>query len=233
MSDNLVYISENLENIKARIDAACKKSGRDPKDITLVAVTKTVDTDRIVKAISLGIKDLGENRVQELREKADIIKEDCRWHLIGHLQTNKVKYIIDKVSLIHSMDRLELAEEVQKRAEKLGITVPVLVQVNVAGEDTKFGISPEDTMEFVSQLGRMGNIKVKGLMTIAPLVDNPEKVRWVFENLRKLLIDISRERIDNIDMEHLSMGMSNDFEVAIEEGATMVRIGTAIFGRRK
>jgi len=232
MSDELVNISENLKQIKARIEAACRRVGRDPDDVRLIAVTKTVDTGRIEKAISLGIKELGENRVQELREKADIIKDDVRWHLIGHLQTNKVKYIIDKVSLIHSMDRIELANEVQKRAGKLGITVPVLVQVNVAGEDTKFGISPEETIEFVRYLSRMPNIKVKGLMTIAPLVENPEEVRWVFENLRKLLIDIRRERIDNIDMEHLSMGMSNDFEIAIEEGATMVRIGTAIFGRR-
>ncbi len=233
MSDELIIINENLSKIKERIDAASQKAGRNPKDIKLIAVTKTVDIHRIEKAISLGIKDLGENRVQELREKADIINIDCRWHLIGHLQTNKVKYIVDKVSLIHSMDRPELAKEVQKRAEKLGIQVPVLVQVNVAKEDSKFGISPEDTIEFVRQLSKMGNIKVKGLMTIAPLVDKPEEVRWVFANLRKLLIDIRRESIDNIDMECLSMGMSNDFEVAIEEGATMIRIGTAIFGRRK
>lgn len=233
MSDELMYINENLEKINARIDAAAKKSGRNPGDIKLIAVTKTVDAQRIEKAISLGIKDLGENRVQEIKEKADIISTDCRWHLIGHLQTNKVKYILEKVSLIHSLDRLELANEIQKRAQKLGIQVPVLVQVNVAQEDSKFGINPENALEFVRELSQLGNIKVKGLMTIAPLVENSEEVRWVFANLRKLLIDIRRESIDNIDMECLSMGMSNDFEVAIEEGATMVRIGTAIFGRRK
>ena len=232
MSEDLQFIIENCENIKEGIHAAALKSGRDPKDIKLIAVSKTVDAARITKALEWGITDLGENRVQELSDKADIIKMKCNWHLIGHLQTNKVKYIVNKVSLIHSLDRIELANEIQNRAEKAGRIIEVLVQVNIAAEESKFGRSPENTLDFIRDLSRMGNIKVKGLMTIAPLAENPEDIRWVFAGLRKLLIDISKENIDNIDMDYLSMGMSNDFQVAIEEGSNLVRIGTAIFGKR-
>ena len=232
MSEDLQFIIENCENIKEDILAAALKSGRDPKDIKLIAVSKTVNAARITKALEWGITDLGENRVQELSDKADIIKMKCNWHLIGHLQTNKVKYIVNKVSLIHSLDRIELANEIQNRAEKAGRIMEALVQVNIAAEESKFGISPENTLDFIRDLSRMGNIRVKGLMTIAPLAENPEDIRWVFAGLRKLLIDISKENIDNIDMDYLSMGMSNDFQVAIEEGSNMVRIGTAIFGKR-
>jgi len=178
------------------------------------------------------VTDFGENRVQELCGKTDVLDIGCRWHLIGHLQTNKVKYIIDKVSLIHSLDSLELAEEINKRAEKAGKVMDVLIQVNVAGEETKFGIAPETTLQFVKNVSKLEHIRIKGLMTIAPAVSDPEEVRWVFADLRKLLIDIRKENIDNVDMDYLSMGMSNDFEVAIEEGAHMVRIGTALFGKR-
>ena len=232
MNEELDFINENCEKIKMRIQAAAHRSHRNPEDIRLIAVSKTVDVARIMKALEWGITDLGENRVQELCNKADIINVKCNWHLIGHLQTNKVKYILDKGSMIHSLDRFELAEEIQKRAEKAGRIVEVLVQVNIAAEDTKFGICPENTLDLIKKLSKMGNIRVKGLMTIAPLTENSEDVRWVFAGLRKLLIDIKEENIDNINMDYLSMGMSNDFEVAIEEGANMVRIGTAIFGRR-
>ncbi len=233
MSDELLYIDQNCHGVMERIRAAAEKARRDPEEIKLIAVTKTVDTDRISKALECGITDTGENRVQELCDKYDILGDRCKWHLIGHLQTNKVKYIIDKVCLIHSLDSIELAEEIQKRAEKSGKTVEVLVQVNVAAEATKFGIEPENAIDFVRKLSSMGNIKVRGLMTIAPFSEDPEQVRWVFASLRKLRIDIIGENIDNINMDYLSMGMSNDFEVAIEEGANMVRVGTSIFGRRQ
>ncbi len=226
------YIEKNIKGIISRINEAAVRAGRDPADIKLIGVTKTVDTERIKAAYNCGIKDFGENRVQELCEKTDILDINCKWHLIGHLQTNKVKYIIDKVSLIHSLDSLELAKEISRRAEKAGRIAEVLVQVNVAGEDTKFGIGPEETPAFIKEVSHMGNIRIKGLMTIAPLSEDPENVRWVFAGLGKLRIDISRENIDNVDMDYLSMGMSNDFEVAIEEGSNMVRIGTALFGKR-
>jgi len=232
MSNDFLLIKENCEKVRQRVRDAALRAGRNPDDIHIIAVSKTVDVDRIKAAIDCGITDLGENRVQELVEKFDKIDVKCNWHLIGHLQTNKVKYIIDRVKMIHSLDSLELAEEIQKRAEKAGRCVDVLVQVNVSSEKTKFGVKQEETLELVRKLSRMGNIKVKGLMTIAPLAEDPESVRWVFSGLRKLFIDIKKENIDNIDMDYLSMGMSNDFEVAIEEGANMVRIGTAIFGKR-
>lgn len=232
MTESFIYLENNLSAINFRINAAAARAGRDPDDIKLIGVTKTVDTERIKAAYNFGITDFGENRVQELCEKTDILDINCKWHLIGHLQTNKVKYIIEKVSLIHSLDSLELAKEISRRAERAGRIIEVLVQVNVAGEDTKFGIRPEDATAFIKEVSRMGNIRVKGLMTIAPLSEDPENVRWVFAGLGKLRIDISRESIDNVNMDYLSMGMSNDFEVAIEEGSNMVRIGTAIFGKR-
>ena len=232
MNDELDYIRYNCERINERITAAALRAGRSRGDVKLIAVSKTVDAAIAKKSLEYGITDLGENRVQELCDKTDIIDVKCNWHLIGHLQTNKVKYIIDKVTMIHSLDSLELAAEIQKRAEKAAKRIEVLVQVNISAEDSKFGIKPEETLGFINKLAKMGNIKVKGLMTIAPLAENPEDVRWVFASLRKLLIDISKENIDNIDMDYLSMGMTNDFEVAIEEGSSMVRIGTAIFGKR-
>ena len=232
MSDGLNFIHDNCNRISERMKAAAHKAGRNPAEIKLIAVSKTVDLPRIRKALEWGITDFGENRVQELCDKADILDVDCNWHLIGHLQTNKVKYIVEKVSMIHSLDRLELAHEIRKKAEKSGKVIETLVQVNIAAEDTKFGLSPEETLGFIKKVAQMGNIRVKGLMTIAPMAENPEDVRWVFAGLRKLLIDIRKENIDNIDMDYLSMGMSHDFEVAIEEGSNMVRIGTAIFGKR-
>jgi len=229
---NYDYIKENIEAVRKKIESAALRAGRNPQEIQLIAVSKNVGCDRIKEAFRCGITDFGENRVQELCEKYDILNEDYNWHMIGHLQTNKVKYIIDKVRLIHSLDSLELAREIQKRAEKADKTVNVLVQVNIAEEESKFGISRDEALKFVKEVSRMENIKVKGLMTIAPFTSEPESIRWVFSDLRKLLIDIRQENIDNIDMECLSMGMSNDFEVAIEEGSNMVRIGTALFGKR-
>ena len=225
-------IRENYEKILSRVREAAARSGREPGEIKVIAVSKTVTADRVKAAFDAGLTDFGENRVQELCDKTDILDIGCNWHLIGHLQTNKVKYIADRVSMIHSLDSLELADEIRKRAQKAGRRMDVLIQVNVAGEESKFGIKPEETLEFVKAVGKMENIKVKGLMTIAPMAENPENIRWVFANLRKLLIDIRKENIDNIDMDYLSLGMSNDFEVAIEEGSNMVRIGTALFGKR-
>lgn len=232
MTADLEYIKENVDAINGRIREAALRCGRDPGEIKLIAVSKTIGTDRIKVARQCGVTEYGENRVQELCEKYDILDVECNWHLIGHLQTNKVKYILDKVSMIHSLDSMELALEIQKRAEKAGKQINALVQVNVAAEESKFGISPENALRFVREVGKMGNIRVKGLMTIGPLAADPEDVRYVFAGLRKLLIDIRQENIDNIDMECLSMGMSNDFEVAIEEGSNMIRIGTALFGKR-
>ncbi|MGI6669226.1 MAG: YggS family pyridoxal phosphate-dependent enzyme [Acetivibrionales bacterium] len=232
MTGDIDQIRENYDKICLRVRKAAERAGRKPEEIKIVAVSKTVDPERMKKAFECGITDFGENRVQELCKKYDIIDVDCNWHLIGHLQTNKVKYIVDKVSLVHSLDRMGLAVEMQKRAEKAGRVLDALVQVNVSGEETKFGISPKDTVKFIHEISKMGNIRIKGLMTIAPEVQNPEDIRWVFAELRKLLIDIKEENIDNIDMEYLSMGMSNDFEVAIEEGANIIRVGTALFGKR-
>jgi pyridoxal phosphate enzyme (YggS family) len=233
MSERYDYIKKNLEIIRKKIETAAIKSGRKLEDITLIAVSKTVDPQRIIKAIDEGITELGENRVQELTEKYDIINRDCNWHLIGHLQTNKVKYIVDKVKLIHSVDRYNLALEIDNRAKKIGKTVDILVQVNISGEESKFGVAESETFELIRKISTLENIRVKGLMTIAPYASNPETVRYVFTGLRKLSIDIEKENINNINMEYLSMGMSNDFEVAIEEGANIVRIGTALFGERQ
>lgn len=232
MSMDMDYIRDNIKAVLQRVEAAAHKSGRKAEDIRVVAVTKTVDENRILKAVESGLYDLGENRVQELCDKYENIGKRCRWHLIGHLQTNKVKYIVEKVDLIHSLDRMELAEEIQKRAEKAGRIMEALVQVNIAEEESKFGMEMDKVPDFLKNVSKFPNIRIKGLMTIAPLAQNPEEIRWVFTELRKLHIDITRENIDNINMDYLSMGMSNDFEAAIEEGSNMVRIGTAIFGKR-
>jgi len=229
-------IKENIEVIRKRIEKAAIKAGRNPSDIKLIAVTKNVEPQNIIEAIEAGVVDFGENRVQELLNKANIIEEksdkNVKWHMIGHLQTNKVKYIVDKITMIHSLDSLKLAQEIDRKAQKLGKTIDVLIQVNIAEEASKFGLKKNEVLDFVKTVGSLKNIKVKGLMTIAPFAENPEQVRFVFSGLRKIFIDICRENINNIDMKYLSMGMSNDFEIAIEEGANIVRIGTAIFGKR-
>jgi pyridoxal phosphate enzyme (YggS family) len=225
-------IEANVNDVRARIRRAAEKGGRSADDILLVAVTKTVPVSAIELAIQKKVNQFGENRVQELIEKYDILKERCNWHFIGRLQTNKVKYIVDKVSMVHSVDRLNLAQEIQKRAEAVGRVMDILVQVNISGEDSKAGISPGELVPFLKRIADFPNLKVKGLMTIAPFAEDPEDIRWVFRGLKNISIDIGRENIDNIDMHYLSMGMSNDFEVAIEEGSNIVRIGSSIFGER-
>jgi len=234
MSGSVDYekMREAILEVREKIEAAAVRSGRDPNEILLLGVTKTVDVDAMQAAFDLGIKDFGENRVQEFVKKSDILNRECRWHIIGRLQTNKVKYLDSRITLIHSLDRIELAEALDKRGKKINYIFPVLVQVNVSGENTKAGISPENLKDFLLRLSKMGNIKVRGLMTIAPYTEDPEAVRYVFRNLKKLSVDIDRERVDNISIEELSMGMSGDYEVAVEEGATIVRIGSAIFGER-
>lgn len=226
------YISENIENIRKNIDAACKRSGRDPKDVLLLAVSKTVDVDRIKVAVGCGLNSLGENRVQEIMEKYEPMGENVKWHLIGHLQTNKVKYIIDKVELIHSVESIKLAEEINKQAKKHNLVMDVLVEVNMADEESKFGVKPEETESFIRELALMDNIRVRGLMTVAPNVENGEENRVYFRNMKQLLVDINAKNINNINMDILSMGMTGDYETAVEEGATIVRVGTGIFGKR-
>ena len=229
---SLGEIESNVRRIREKIAAAAAVSGRKPEEIVLVGVSKTVGEDMVLAASQAGITQFGENRVQELLKKADNMNNDVQWHLIGRLQTNKVKYLDSRIVLIHSLDRMELAQSLQERGAKTNRIWPVLVQINVSGEESKAGISPEELLPFLKTLSGMGNIKVKGLMTVAPYSEDPEAIRWVFRDLRKLFIDTDRERVENINMEYLSMGMSNDYEIAIEEGANMVRIGSAIFGER-
>lgn len=225
-------IAENLETVREKIAAAAQRVGRDPAEIKLVAVTKTVDVPTIEEGIKAGITAIGENRVQEIRKKYPEIQSPVEWHLIGHLQTNKVKYIIDKVDLIHSLDRYSLAQEISKRAQQAGTTMSVLVQVNVAEEETKFGLKVEETEEFIKEVTQLEGIKILGLMTMAPYVENPEEVRFVFKKLKELSEKIGNLNLPQVEMKYLSMGMSNDYEVAIEEGANIVRVGSAIFGAR-
>lgn len=225
-------MSDAINKLKQNIKNAAIKAGRDPEDVLLLGVTKNVDIELMEEAYDLGITHFGENRVQEYLRKSDIIKRECYWHIIGRLQTNKVKYLDQRIALIHSLDRIELAEALQTRGQKINYVFPVLVQVNVAGENSKAGISPDQLINFMFTLSKMGNIKVMGLMTIAPYTEEPEEVRYVFKKLKKLSVDIMRERVENISMEELSMGMSGDHIVAVEEGSTIVRIGSAIFGER-
>ncbi|MBE5941380.1 MAG: YggS family pyridoxal phosphate-dependent enzyme [Lachnospiraceae bacterium] len=206
--------------------------GRNPDDITLIAVSKTKPLSCIEDLISIHVNDFGENKVQELCDKYENVSKPVNFHLIGHLQTNKVKYVVDKACLIHSLDSLKLAKEIQKEASKRNIVSEVLIEVNVANEESKFGLSVEEVLPFLEEISTYPNIHVNGLMTIAPFVDNPEENRVHFKRLKQLSLDIISKNIDNIDMNVLSMGMTNDYKVAIEEGATMIRVGTAIFGAR-
>lgn len=225
-------LKENLQNVEERICAACKRSGRDRESVTLISVSKTKPAGTLKEAYDLGVRVFGENKVQELADKYEALPKDIHWHMIGHLQRNKVKYIIDKVDLIHSVDSVKLAETINKEAAKRGLTADILIEVNVAKEDSKFGLFPENVDAFTDEISHFNNIRVLGLMTIAPFVKNAEENRAIFEGLRKLSVDIASKNIDNMTMGVLSMGMTNDYEVAIEEGATMVRVGTGIFGER-
>lgn len=225
-------LKENLKEVQENILKACEKSGRNPEDVTLIAVSKTKPVSMLQEIYDENIRDFGENKVQELVEKYDELPQDIKWHMIGHLQRNKVKYIVDKVCLIHSVDSYRLAEEINIQAKKKNITVPILVEVNIAEESSKFGIYAEDAIALVEQIAQLENVRIKGLMTIAPFVENPEDNRQYFRNIRQLSVDIAAKNIDNVSMNVLSMGMTGDYMVAIEEGATMVRVGTGIFGER-
>lgn len=229
----MVDIKRNLADVKKRIKDSAEKVGRNPDEITLVAVTKTHPAEMINEAIDCGVTDIGENKVQEILEKYDKVKKGVRWHLIGHLQTNKVKYIIDKVYMIHSVDSVKLMDEIERQAEKHGVQeVKILIEVNISGEETKFGIDVSELDEMLAYAETLKYVKVCGLMTILPKIDTAVSNRLHFHNIYNKFIDISRIKYNNIDMEFLSMGMSGDFEMAIEEGSNMVRVGTAIFGER-
>ena len=228
----LLQVKQNYDYIMARIAEAAEKSGRKPEDIKFLAATKTVSYDIINYAISLGLKYIGENKVQEIMDKYPQLPSDIRWHMIGHLQRNKVKYIVDKVAMIHSVDSLRLAETIEKEAEKKDVVVPILIEVNVAQEESKFGLKPEEVLPFIEQIASFPHIQIKGLMTIAPYVENAEENREIFRELKKLSVDIAAKNINNVTMSVLSMGMTGDYMVAVQEGATMVRVGTGIFGAR-
>lgn len=226
-------IKENIDIILNRVEQAAKKSGRSIEDITVIAVSKTVDAEKAKQAIVGGLSNLGENRVQEFVNKYEQLSDmSIKWHVIGHLQKNKVKYIIDKAELIHSIENIELANEINKRAKQREIMSKVLIEINIGEEDSKFGINTENVYDFLKEVSQYENIMVMGLMTVAPYAENPEEIRWVFKKMKEIYDNISKMQLKNTDMKYLSMGMTNDFEIAIEEGSNMVRIGTAIFGSR-
>lgn len=225
-------IAENLKAVQENIRSACEKAGRRYEDVKLIAVSKTKPLSDIETLITCGVNDFGENKVQELTEKYENVSRPVNFHLIGHLQTNKVKYVVGKAVLIHSVDSLHLAQEIEKESAKKNLVSDILIQINIANEETKFGIRPEETEELVWAVSKMPHIRIKGLMTIAPFVQNAELNRGFFRKMHQILLDIKSQSIDNVDMDILSMGMTNDYRVAIEEGSNMVRVGTAIFGAR-
>lgn len=225
-------IRENIRQVEENIDRACEKAGRNREEVTLIAVSKTKPVPMLEEAYACGCRHFGENKVQELVEKYEVMPKDIKWHMIGHLQRNKVKYIVDKVFLIHSVDSVRLAEEISKEAVKKQVVVNILVEVNVAGEESKFGTTTEEAVKLVREISALPHISIKGLMTIAPYVENSEENRQYFAKLRQLSVDIMQKNIDNVSMDTLSMGMTGDYQVAVEEGATYVRVGTGIFGER-
>ena len=226
-------ISENYKKCLSSVKKKANEYGFDSNNITLIAVSKTKPIPDLLEAYNAGARDFGENKVQEIVEKYDELPNDVRWHMIGHLQTNKVKYIIDKVWAIHSVDSLKLAEVISKEAAKHKLTMPIFIEVNVADEETKFGVKVDELPDFIDKIKNLPNISIMGLMTVAPYVDNPEENRQHFVTLKQLSVDISRKNIDNRYGNLLSMGMTNDFEVAISEGSNFVRVGTGIFGKRE
>jgi len=225
-------VKENLLIVENRIEEACKRCGRDRSEVTLIAVSKTKPADMIREAYQSGIRDFGENKVQEICDKYELLPDDIRWHMIGHLQRNKVKQVIDKAVLIHSVDSVRLAEQIEEEAAKKEICVDILLEVNVADEESKFGFRLEETEQAIRDISVFPHISIKGLMTIAPFVENSEQNRPVFKELNQFYVDMQRKNIDNVNMNMLSMGMTGDYEIAIEEGATLVRVGTGIFGTR-
>lgn len=225
-------VVENLAEVEKHICEACARAGRSRDEVTLIAVSKTKPVSMIEELLPGGTRDFGENKVQELVDKYEVLPKDIHWHLIGHLQRNKVKYVVDKACLIHSVDSMRLAETISEEGVKKGVTVSVLIEVNVAGEESKFGVTLEETEGLVREIAKLPSIQIKGLMTIAPYVEDPEENRVHFSRLKQLSVDIKNKNIDNVSMDVLSMGMTGDYQVAIEEGATMVRVGTGIFGER-
>lgn len=225
-------IRENLNQVEENIVSACKKAGRDRSEVTLIAVSKTKPVEMLQEVYDAGIREFGENKVQEMCDKIEVLPEDIRWNMIGHLQTNKVKYIIGKTALIHSVDSYHLAEEIEKQAAKKDVYADILVEVNIANEASKFGITKEDAIRLVRDIAALPHLRIQGLMTIAPMVENAEDNRLYFRQIKELSVDIESQNIDNVSMNVLSMGMTGDYMVAIEEGATIVRVGTGIFGER-
>lgn len=225
-------VCENYKEVEKRVEEACKRAGRKREEVTLIAVSKTKPVSMIEELLPLNVRDFGENKVQELTAKAEVLPSALHWHMIGHLQRNKVKYIVDKACIIHSVDSLRLAEEISKAAQKKQVTAKILIEVNVAEEESKFGVRTSELFPLIEAISLLPNIAIKGLMTIAPYVENPEENRWIFQKLKNLSIDIKGKNFDNVTMDVLSMGMTGDYEVAIEEGATHVRVGTGIFGER-
>ncbi len=225
-------IEENLKEVEKRIQKACERSGRDRSEVTLIAVSKTKPVSDVREAMRCGITVFGENKVQEIKDKTEEITEKLDWHMIGHLQTNKVKYLPGRVCMIHSVDNIKLAEEIEKQAAKHELVMDILCEVNVAEEDSKFGLKVENVPDFIRDIKDFEHINVRGLMTIAPYTDDPESNRKYFATLRKLMNDINDTGILKNRMDVLSMGMTGDYEVAIEEGATFIRVGTGIFGER-
>ena len=225
-------LEENLKKVEANIQAACERCGRKREEVTLIAVSKTKPVSMLKEVYDCGIRDFGENKVQELTEKYDQLPEDMKWHMIGHLQRNKIKYIIGKTELIHSVDSLRLAEAIEAESAKKDCITDILLEVNVAQEESKFGFSSEELLKEIDRFADFPHIRVKGLMTIAPYVEKPEENRIYFAKLKQLSVDITAKKVNNVTMSIFSMGMTNDYEVAIEEGATLVRVGTGIFGER-
>lgn len=225
-------ISDNLSEVRRRIEAACRRSGRDVSEVTLIAVSKTKPLEDLMEAYQAGARDFGENKVQEILDKAPAMPEDARFHMIGHLQRNKVKQVLPYAVLIHSVDSVRLAEQIEQEAAKENRSVDILLEVNVAGEESKFGFAPGEVMDAIDRICAFSHIHIRGLMTIAPFVDDPEENRPIFKKLYQLSVDIKKKNIDNVTMSVLSMGMTGDYQVAVEEGATMIRVGTGIFGAR-
>ena len=225
-------LQENLQQVEANICKACENAGRKRSDVTLIAVSKTKPVEMLQTVYDLGPRDFGENKVQEMCEKMEVLPKDIRWHMIGHLQRNKVKYLIGKVTMIHSVDSLRLAEEISKESVKKDAQTDILLEINCAGEESKFGIRPKDTLALVRQIAVLPNVHIRGLMTVAPLTQTPEENRVYFQLMKKLSVDIAQESVDNVSMDVLSMGMTIDYQTAIEEGSTCVRVGTGIFGTR-
>lgn len=226
-------IKENLDFVYKNIEIACQKTGRRSDEVTLITVSKTKPVSMLMNAYEYGCREFGENKVQELVEKYESMPKDIKWHMIGHLQRNKVKYIVDKVALIHSVDSLKLAEEISHEAVKKQVDISILIEVNIANEDTKFGVTAEAAEELIREIAPLPGIHIKGLMTIAPYVENPDENRQYFAQLKQLSVDINHKNIDNVSMNVLSMGMTGDYMVAVEEGASYVRVGTGIFGERQ